>query len=324
MFERRTSDKSRSRGGDTSTDVGRDGLSEAIRSAAQARVEILAGVVDTAQAFLRTAIDHEPFSVSQDYGEVIRMCPETLKDAAAAAADVAAQIPRRLAETFGDEFDLGDGRRARRAGKTGRAGTARGVSSAERRIIKGAEDYLGEVPASGAMLDVVVENVALETGYDQDIIKSVLQRHFVNNGVVILNKREVSVTAPVDPVLDWMKDELRRLGYDDLKTDFELTTFPDLEETAALVAFDGGEPAVVCLPVDPGEVDDAAYREAARFQSAAVAPGKTARFAWVSDGVLSYVYDMKENRTIAKLPPRHQPSAKTPPKSQPSQQPNAG
>ena len=71
-------------------------------------------------------------------------------------------------------------------------------------------------------------------------------------------------------------------------------------------------------------IDDAAYREAARFQSAAVAPGKTARFAWVSDGVLSYVYDMKENRTIAKLPPRHQPSAKTPPKNQPSQQPNAG
>ena len=71
-----------------------------------------------------------------------------------------------------------------------------------------------------------------------------------------------------------------------------------------LLAFDGTDPAVLCYPVNPGEVGDPMIREAALFQAAAVAQGVTSRFVWVSDGLSDLFYDFRMRLVLSELPYR--------------------
>jgi type I restriction enzyme M protein len=104
------------------------------------------------------------------------------------------------------------------------------------------------------------------------------------------------------PAVQQMCETLIELGYDDLRPNYPLTAFPDMEDVAALVAFDGDDAVVLCYPVDTGGVDDPVLQEAAKFQAGSVGPEQTAHFAWLSDGEANYVFDMGRNTAIPALP----------------------
>lgn len=104
------------------------------------------------------------------------------------------------------------------------------------------------------------------------------------------------------PALQSIHDALTELGYDDLRLNCPLTAFPDMEDIAALIAFDGGDPVVLCYPVDVGKVDDPVLQEAAKFQAGSVRPEQTAQFVWLSDGKANYFFDMGSSTAIPTLP----------------------
>jgi type I restriction enzyme M protein len=106
------------------------------------------------------------------------------------------------------------------------------------------------------------------------------------------------------PALATMREQLVELGYDDLQTNYPLTAFADMNETAALIAFDNGDPVVLCYPVKTGQVDDPVLQEAGKFQAGSVGPEQSAQFVWVSDGEVSYIYDLGRDTAIQTLPAR--------------------
>jgi type I restriction enzyme M protein len=105
-----------------------------------------------------------------------------------------------------------------------------------------------------------------------------------------------------NPVLARMHETLTDYGYLDLRAGYSLQAFPDMEEVAALIAFDDDEPVVLCYPVDTGCVDDPVLQEAAKFQAGSVGPDNTAHFVWVSDGQADYFFDMGRDIAISALP----------------------
>ena len=100
-----------------------------------------------------------------------------------------------------------------------------------------------------------------------------------------------------------MQETLVSLGYS-WRASVPLTAFPDLQDIAALIGFDGDEPVVLCYPVDVGQVVDAGQQEAAKFQASAVSSEQNAQYVWISDGETDYYYDMARETPFAVLPPR--------------------
>lgn len=101
-----------------------------------------------------------------------------------------------------------------------------------------------------------------------------------------------------------MATRLIELGYTDLRRDVPLMAFPDLDDRAALIAFDSSEPVVLCYPVDRGRSGDPILQEAAKFQASAIGPDQSAQFVWVSDGESDYFYDLGQGTAISRLPAR--------------------
>jgi type I restriction enzyme M protein len=104
-----------------------------------------------------------------------------------------------------------------------------------------------------------------------------------------------------NPVLSRMHQHLTELGYTDLHPNYPLAAFPDMEEKAALIAFDDDDPVVLCYPVEAGGADDPVLQEAAKFQAGSVGPDQTAQFVWVSDGEVDYFFDMGRSTAIPAL-----------------------
>ncbi|MCW3053205.1 MAG: hypothetical protein JWN14_2375, partial [Chthonomonadales bacterium] len=135
-----------------------------------------------------------------------------------------------------------------------------------------------------------------------DIIRSVVLRNFVSNGTVVRNQPAPGENPLQNPVVQRMQQALTELGYTDLRADCPLMAMPDTQEKAALVAFDGDTPLVLCYPA-ARSVNSPQEREAARFQAATISDAKSARFVWVSDGVSNYYLDTERDVAIAALPP---------------------
>jgi|GEM_PF-5368556 len=276
-------------------------------------VELMASFADAARTFWLSIVDREQSSRAELGPSTVRRFANTLADATDEAFQAAAEAPQRILRQT-RQSSTGTTRRTRgrtlreEAEVTSRTRVTErprsSISGSEQDILDSAEDYLDGVASSGAVLDSVIDHVALDRDIDRSIVRSVLTRHFVNNGKVIVNKKHVEESSPLDPVVDWFEDELERLGYKDLRRDYELTGFRGLDEEAALIAFVDDDPVVLCYPVSEGGVGDATYREAARFEAGSVAPGKTARYAWLSDGLTSYIYDLEEDRVVPRVP-RH-------------------
>jgi type I restriction enzyme M protein len=104
------------------------------------------------------------------------------------------------------------------------------------------------------------------------------------------------------PALLRMRERLTELGYDDLRFDHPLEAFAEVQQDkAALVAFDGDAPVILCYPVEVGHVDDPILQEAAKFQACSVGQ-EEAQFAWVSDGEADYFFDVGRETAISELP----------------------
>ncbi len=282
-----------------------------IQSSLLTGVGVMASMADAARTFWQSIADREQMARAELGPGLVSRLSTTIAGAAGdALGGVVGASTSGVRRSNTGNFGSKSRRRRRaerRADSTSRStvGGARAkstASAAQQEIIDSAEDFLVQVEANGAVLDSVVDHVALDRDLDRSIVRSVITRHFINNGKVILNQQYVDESRPVDPVLDWFKDELKRLGYNDVRKDYELTGFRDLDEEAALIAFVDEEPYVLCYPVNDGEVGDAAHREAARFQAGSVAPDKSAHYAWVSDGVSSYIYDLEDDRVVPRLP----------------------
>jgi len=288
------------------------------RSASLARTEAAAGILDVARTFLRGIADNEPISDSRYWSDVARRSPNTLSDALDAALDTAAEVPRRVIDRFYGEYDMATRDRAgsrtssasRTAGRktardTGRQGA--GISRGEQRVLDLVDAFLSQVPGDGARLRRVVDNVVLETDYDRDIVTSIIKRNYINNGNVISKTRTIEDIETKDSTKDYMRDILIQRGFEDIRSDVDLTGLPELEDAAALVAYRNGEPVVLCYPVADGEVDDSGNQEAAIFQANAIAPGQVASFVWVSDGDSNYIYDVAADQVVSRLPDAQEP-----------------
>ncbi len=105
------------------------------------------------------------------------------------------------------------------------------------------------------------------------------------------------------PALPGMHERLFVLGYHDLRPDYPLLPYLDMNEKAALVAFDDDDPVVLCYPVDNGKVQDSVFQEAAKFQACSIGE-QEAQFVWVSDGESDYFFDVGRETAISALPAR--------------------
>lgn len=111
--------------------------------------------------------------------------------------------------------------------------------------------------------------------------------------------------AGTELALDRMYQTLEELGYTDLRSPYLLLLLSDLEgvdDKAALVAFDYGEPVILCHPVESGLVDDEVVQMDAQFKAGSVGPDQIARYVWVSDGKHDHFFDMVKMSAISALP----------------------
>jgi len=270
-----------------------------------AGIEGASAMADVTQNFLTGAVQRQPFSASRSVGDVIRETPEMLAGALPTPNEMI-NMPRRVVDAFYREYN---GSSAPRPGapSTGASGYGAGgyrqqTDSPESTIFTSAQTYLNSIPQGGALLSSVVNHVALTTGYPIDIIRSVVLRNFVSNGTVVRNQPAPGENPLQNPVVQRMQQALTELGYTDLRADCPLLAMPDTQEKAALVAFDGDTPLVLCYPA-VRSVNSPQEREAARFQAATISDDKSARFVWVSDGVSNYYLDTERDLAIAALPP---------------------
>ena len=60
----------------------------------------------------------------------------------------------------------------------------------EQRIVASARQWLDAVPGGIAPVNTLIEHVFEETAYDRALVHSVLQRHFVIRGKVVINQRK--------------------------------------------------------------------------------------------------------------------------------------
>lgn len=97
---------------------------------------------------------------------------------------------------------------------------------------------------------------------------------------------------------------LQELGYTDLRSEHPLRAFPDMDDVASLVVYDGSNPVVLCYPVDKGQIGDPVLHEAAKFQASAIEIDQSAQFVWVSDGESDLFYDLGRDTAISMLPAR--------------------
>lgn len=265
-----------------------------------AGIEGAGALADATQDFVTGAVQRQPFSTSRTVGDVLREAPETL-DAVIAPTNELINLPRRMVDAFYKEYNSAP---TQRAG----AGARRATTSPEDVIFTTAQAYLDSIPQGGALVSSVVNHVALTTGYPPDIIRTVVLRNFVSNGTVVRNQPADQAHPHQNPIVQRMQQTLAGLGYTDLRHDCPLAALPDAQEQAALVAFDGDTPLVLCYPAATS-ANSPQEREAARFQAAAISPDKTARFVWVSDGTANYYLDTERDIAIAALPPNTAPSS---------------
>lgn len=108
------------------------------------------------------------------------------------------------------------------------------------------------------------------------------------------------MTPSQNPALIYMEQHLRAWGYTDLRFEYPVS---DLDELAALVAFDDAEPIILCYPVAEGQVEIPALQMAAQAQ-ACLLNSREAKFVWLSDGKADYYFDLVANTTTARLPER--------------------
>lgn len=107
----------------------------------------------------------------------------------------------------------------------------------------------------------------------------------------------------LEPALQRMRETLEGLGYTDLRSPFTLMEIePGKREQAALVAFDGNEPVVLCHPVEEGEAEKPAVQDEAKFKAGIVMLDKVARYVWVSDGDFDIYFNMARESPVSDLP----------------------
>lgn len=268
-----------------------------------AGIEGAGALADATQEFASRAVQNQPFSRSRTLGDALRETPETL-NAAMAPNNALIDLPRRMVDAFYREYPAASGQR------TGSGSAYRSEpETPESIIVTTTQEYLDGIPQGGALVSSVVNHVALTTGYPLDIIRTVVLRNFVSNGVVMRNQPPEEAPAHTNPIVARMQQTLADLGYADLRTDCPLLALPDTEEKAALAAFESGAPLVLCYAAH--SANSPREREAARFQAAALSPDKAARYVWVSDGARNYYLDTERDVAIAALP-AHASSTGTP------------
>ncbi|MDD5367601.1 MAG: N-6 DNA methylase [Anaerolineaceae bacterium] len=120
-----------------------------------------------------------------------------------------------------------------------------------------------------------------------------------------MRKGKSTEPTGADGVLERMRQALQELGYTDLRSPYRLSGFAGLEgieDTAALVAFDQGDPVVLCHPAPSGQVDNEAIQKDAQFKAGSVGLDQIARYVWVSDGSFDYYFDMAKESAVQALP----------------------
>jgi hypothetical protein len=304
-----------------------------------ARVEALAALADSARVFVDGIAEYEPLSEAETLGDAVRDTPDSISEAAQSARDELLTLPDRALDRFYSHYDAvprqavsrsssrsirsraGAPRDRRRSELVGRYGHRAAVSRAsrpppaprgERRVVRAAQAFVDRVPSSGVQLSSVVDHVVLQTGYEPDIVESVIRRRFPNNGTVVWNVDTILPTAE-EPAIARMRQVLTDLGYDDVRLDVPLEGLPqevaDAEtepEKAAVVACTGDEPVILGYPVEVGAVDNPYVHEAAKTQALALEPAHPAAYVWVSDGVRDYFYDIARDAAVASLPARRE------------------
>jgi hypothetical protein len=180
------------------------------------------------------------------------------------------------------------------------------TSAAAAGIVAEADSYLSQVPGEGALLTDLVANVSLKTGIDDKTVQSVVLRNFQSNGRLVW-RADNTVATGVNGTIAQMRATLLNLGYTDIRQNEPLTAIPQRADRAALLAYNGLVPAVLCYPVERGEVEDPMIREAALFQAGAVTASTTAHYVWVSDNVSDFFYDFSNSVVVSSLPARVTP-----------------
>ncbi|HBY97766.1 MAG TPA: hypothetical protein DEP84_28130 [Chloroflexi bacterium] len=120
-------------------------------------------------------------------------------------------------------------------------------------------------------------------------------------------KVKQAVLAGTEPALDRMRQTLEELGYTELRSPYQLLGLAGIEGvevTAALVAFDQGDPVILCHPVAPGLADKEGVQKDAQFKAGSIGPGQIVRYVWVSDGTYDYFFDMARESAVPALPRR--------------------
>lgn len=278
----------------SSRDDLRDQVGDIRRRVGRARLEAFSGVVDGARAFMRQFGDSEPYSRSNDWGDVARRTPDTVLSAAQAALDRFGDIPRRMSDAYYD------------SSSKPKASRYRGSRSPEQQIVDETTSYLDGIPGSGASLDGAIQHVHLRTDYDEALVRKTIKRHFVHNDKVITKGRHADIGEP-DDTLEWMRQRLSDAGYTDLRDNVALDGVDDVDEDAQLVAYHGNKPIVLAFVAEPGRSSDLEVREAAHFQASVIAGGP-AQFLFINDGEKSVVVDVEKDRLLKELP-KAKPSA---------------
>jgi hypothetical protein len=275
-----------------------DEVADITRGLLRAYAEGLAVEADALRRFWTEVLEDESLQESETEAEFIRHSPRALRRASRSFTRDVLAMPERVIDTFYHEYHRA--KRSRHA-RTHMKSESSASSMPERQIVGEARAYLNRIPAAGATELGLVEHVTLATGYDEDIVRSILRRHFVFASGLVKREPKPSTDVPENDVKDRMRNTLREHGYSDIRSQVPLAAFPDVNETASVVAFENNLPVVLCYPVDSG-VDDISVREAARVQAMGINTEHPARVVWISDGNEDYYYDVAKNVAIPRLP----------------------
>lgn len=120
-----------------------------------------------------------------------------------------------------------------------------------------------------------------------------------------MTKAKQKTMAGIETALERMRHTLKELGYTELRSPYRLLGLVDIEgmeESASLVAFDNGDPVILCHLVELGGVDDEVVRKEAQFKAGIVGKEQIAPYVWISDGAQDYFFDMVSESAIPGLP----------------------
>lgn len=260
-----------------------------------AQCEAVASIADTFGSVMHRVANTEEVTSSRSWGEGVRSSARPVESATAEIIRGFGELPRNALHAYNRAFyggDIADAPRERVRGDRCDSRRER-TSDLEATVFSRVRREIRENNGRGALLSDFVHDIARDFDVSEESVRNLVARHFTVRGDVIRERHDTD-----RPDRAGVRDRLTNLGYTDIRDDVPLQLIND---TADLIAFEGGSPKILCF-TGAANSNDLKARTIARLQANSYSEGKSVPYIWVTDGRSDYYADVSKDAAISNLP----------------------